>query len=141
MTDTKEKPKLNFSPLDAYRKTEVMTANRETLLLMLYAGALRFLKSAIAAVERKDIQEKNRLLIKTQEIISELRSTLNFEIGGELAKRLDSLYSFITRRLLQGQMEANIQPLREALGVLETLNEAWEKAITSLKSADAKVKE
>ena len=128
-----DKSKTVKASLDAYRKTEVGTANRETLLLMLYAGALRFLKRAIEAAETNNVAERNGMITKTQEIVSELRSTLNFEVGGELARRLDSLYGFITQRLLQGQMEMSATPLREALGILETLNQAWEQAVAALK--------
>ena len=52
-----DKNQAKLNSMEAYKKTEVSTANRETILLMLYSGAIRFLKSAIAASEKSNIQE------------------------------------------------------------------------------------
>jgi len=120
---------------EAYKKTEVMTANRETVLLMLYAGVIRFVKQAIEAIEKKDIEKRNKLLLRSQEIVTELRSNLNHEIGGKIAESLDSLYGFVLTRLVDGNIKNEVQPLNEALQVLETLNTAWEQAISSLKES------
>ena len=119
--------------LSTYRNTEVMTANREAILLMLYAGAARFLRQAIEANEKKDYPEKSRLVGRTQEIINELRSTLNFKIGEEIATALESLYDFVTDRLLKGNIENSTLALTEALNIITTLQSAWEQAIESLK--------
>ena len=120
--------------LNSYRNTEVMTANRETILLMLYAGAARFLRQAIEANTRKDYSEKSRLIGRTQEIISELRATLNFKVGEEIATALESLYDFITDRLITGNKDNSTPALSEALNIITTLQSAWEQAIDSLKT-------
>jgi flagellar secretion chaperone FliS len=124
--------------IEAYRKTDVMTANRETILLMMYAGAIRFLKQAIEAKESHQVAERVRLVTKTQEIITELRSTLNFELGGELAHTLDALYAYLAKRLTQGTLENNPEHLQEVLNHLSSLNEAWEQAILTLKKEKIK---
>jgi flagellar protein FliS len=110
-----------------------MTANRETILLMMYSGAMRALRKAIESVESGNRLEKAKQLNKTQEIINELRATLNFDISNEIAKNLDMLYDFITQRLLKGNLDNDVKPLNEALNILVTLNGAWEEAIASLK--------
>lgn len=120
--------------VETYRKTDVMTANRETILLMMYAGAVRFLKKAIEANDTNRIEEKGRYIVKTQEIVNELRATLDFEVGGEIANNLDKLYDFITGRLLGGNLNRDSRQLREALNVLATLKGAWEEAVQSLKN-------
>ncbi len=122
---------------EAYRKTNVITANKETILLMMYAGAIRFLKRAIDAAEKGSIEEKVTNIKKTQDIVTELRATLNHEVGGELATSLDSLYSFILERLLQATLEKKNEYLHEALGILNTLNLAWEEAVSNLKKEKA----
>ncbi len=121
------------NPYDSYRKTDVLTANRETLLLMMYAGAIRFLKQAMDEAEKKNYAEMSRFILKTQDIVNELRSTLNFEIGGAIAENLEMLYAYVTQRLIQGNLEKKVDLLKEACTVLETLNSAWEQAIESLK--------
>jgi flagellar biosynthetic protein FliS len=70
----------------AYRRTEVLTANRETILLMMYAGAIRFLKGAIEAGEKGDTAERNRLVSRVQTIVGELRATLDAHDGDPRAE-------------------------------------------------------
>jgi flagellar secretion chaperone FliS len=125
------KPKPNA--IDSYRKTEVLTANRETVLLMLYAGAIRFIKTAIGAAEKKDLAVRNEQTLKAQNIVNELRAVLDFKIGGEIALELERLYSYVSSRLVSATIENNADHLKDALRVLETLNSAWEEAIASLK--------
>lgn len=124
--------------LEAYRKTDIMTANRETILLMMYGGAIRFIKAAIDASEKKNIEEKCRMIGKVQGIITELRSTLNFEVGGEIAHTLENLYGFISQRLILATSAETTDPLKEALGIITTLNEGWEAAVESLRKERAK---
>lgn len=120
----------------AYRRTEVLTANRETILLMMYAGAIRFLKGAIEAGEKGDTAERNRLVSRVQTIVGELRATLDFKVGGDIARNLERLYAYVTNRLMTGTLEQSLDPLREALNILETLNTAWEEAVASLRKKD-----
>ena len=126
-------PKDNKAKADAYRRTEVLTANRETILLMMYSGAMRSVKKSIEAVETGNRLEKAKHLCRAQEIINELRANLDYKIAEEIAKNLDMLYDFITQRLMKGNIDNDIKPLQEALGILQTLNGAWEEAIASLK--------
>ncbi|MBI3295514.1 MAG: flagellar export chaperone FliS [Deltaproteobacteria bacterium] len=131
--DTKKQTK---SGINSYQKTDVLTANRETILLMLYSGAVRFLKLGIAGAEKNDRSMKCENITKAQRIVSELRATLNYEAGGEIAKGLESLYSFVTRRLVEGVMTEDTQGLQEALKILEDLASTWEQAINKLKSGE-----
>jgi len=126
-------PKDNKTTANAYRRTDVMTANRETILLMMYAGAIRSLKKAIESIETGNRLEKAKHLCRTQEIVNELRANLNFNIANDIAKNLDMLYDFISQRMMQGNLDNDPKPLQEALGILSTLNSAWEEAIASLK--------
>ncbi len=118
--------------IEAYRKTGVVTANKEAVLLLLYSGAVRFLKQAITATETQNIEERTRYILRTQDIVNELRASLNFQIDHEIAEQLDALYGFITHRLLMGNLEKKTIYLEEALKILTTLHEAWESAISSL---------
>ncbi len=119
-----------------YRQNEVMTANKETVLLMLYAGAVRFLKQAIEALNEKRTADKSKYILKTHDIVAELRAGLKRD-GGEISVNLDRLYDFVIDRLVQGNMNNAVEPLNEALGVLTTLNDAWEQAVASLKKEKA----
>ena len=57
--------------------------------------------------------------------MNELQHSLDLEKGGEVAANLDSLYFYVTDRLLTANTRASVEAMREAAGVLSTLAEAW----------------
>jgi flagellar protein FliS len=116
-----------------YKQTSVTSASREKLLLMMYEGAIKFTKKAIIACEVKDIAERGLNIGRAYDIIMELNNTLNFEVGGELAKNLEALYVFMTDQLTQANIKGDPAPLHVVLKLLTTLNEGWVKAVDSLK--------
>ena len=65
-----------------YKQTSVQSASREKILLLLYEGAIRFVKQAMAAIERKDIADRGMNIGRAFDIINELNNTLNHDVGG-----------------------------------------------------------
>jgi len=124
--------------MDAYRKTDVITANKETILLMMYSGAIRFLKRAIEANAKADIEQKTKYVTKAQQIITELRSTINFDLDKSFSETLDNLYRYMEQRLTSGTLENKPENYTEVLELLKTLNESWEQAIENLRKERSK---
>jgi len=122
------------TPLQAYSKTNILTASKEKILLMLYDGAIRFLKTAIRASEENNLSQKNEHIGKVMDIVIELRSTLNPVGAPDICESLDGLYIYIQDKLLQGSIEKDSKGLNEALAILNTLRNAWNDAIESLKA-------
>lgn len=118
----------------AYKRTSVMTANRETILLMLYQGAIRFLKQAITAHHADKFEDANISVGRVLEIVSELRASLNHKVGADIAKSLDELYLYVIEQVVQGNIDKKPEMLQSALTILEHLNETWEQAIEKLKT-------
>lgn len=129
------------SGINQYRKTDIMTASKETILLMMYAGAIRFLKQAQDFAEKNNNPERNRFIMRAQDIINELRSTLNFELGGEISQNLDSLYAYITKKLSEAMLENKNEHIGETISILNTLNEGWEQAAEQQKKERARAAE
>jgi flagellar protein FliS len=123
------------NPFQQYKKTDIMTASKENILLMLYDGAIRFLKKSIDASNENNLPDKNTFVGKTMDIVNELRATLNHKADADLANRLEQLYDFVLDRLLKGSLENNPKYLEEALGILNTLRDGWNDAIKTLKEA------
>ncbi len=63
----------------------------------------------------------------------ELNNTLDHKVGGEVAKNLEQLYMYITEQYFQANLKGELEPLKNALKVLETLYDGWVKAVESLK--------
>lgn len=118
---------------NAYKSADVLTASKETILLMMYEAAIRSVRGALEAIEKKQIEQRSKLLLKAQDIVTELRCTLDFKVGGDIATNLERLYEYITSRLIQANVEQSPAPAQEALKVLENLYQTWSEAIQSLK--------
>lgn len=117
------------NPYKQYQKTQVMTASREKILLMLYEGAIRFTKQAALAMEQKKIAEKGKFISKATAILAELMATLDFKAGGQLAADLENLYVFMIDKLIEGNINNNVECLTHVERLLMTLYQAWKDVI------------
>jgi flagellar secretion chaperone FliS len=116
-----------------YKQTQVTSASKEKILLMMYEGAIKYVKKAVIACEVKNIAERGYNIGKAYDIIMELNNTLNFEVGGEIAKNLEQLYIFMCEQLTKSNATGDAAPLHTTLKLLNTLHEGWNQAIESLK--------
>lgn len=121
------------SSYQKYKTTSIQSASREKLLLMMYEGAIKFIKLAIISAEQKNIAERGTNIGRVYDIILELNNTLDHRVGGEISKNLEQLYMFITEQLTKANISGDPQPLRNSLKILETLHEGWVRAIEQLK--------
>ncbi len=127
--------------LGAYKKTSIHTASKEQILLMLYQAAIKNCKKGMEAIEANDIPKKGEYIGKLQDIVIELNNSLDFEIGGEVAKELSSLYDYILFASTQANIKIDKEPLDGCLNVLKTLYHGWSEAIKSLKDTPNKVEQ
>jgi flagellar protein FliS len=113
------------SPRSAYKRSAVLTASQEQLLVMLYDGAQRFLTQAQAAMSEKQVEVSHNKLRKAELIIAHLRGSLDYEQGGDLAVRLDRIYAFCTRHLNSARVQQDPARVEEVRMLLGTLRQAW----------------
>ena len=113
--------------IQSYRKTNVVTADPKRLVLMCYEGAIDSLKIGKQRLLKEDYEGKGKALTKAKDIIHELKSSLNFEEGGTIAKDLDSLYNYMLMRIMHGDNEKDVEALEEVVGMLGDLRSAWEE--------------
>ena len=115
--------------INAYQEIAVTTQPKGRLVVMLYDGAIKFLKQAIKEIEAGKPEEKGEYISKAIDIIFELNTVLDTEAGGEVAMNLRKLYLFMGRNLTEANTEQNISKIEEVIKLLEELNQSW-KAIT-----------
>lgn len=115
--------------IGAYKEAAISTQSRGRLIVMLYDGAIKFLKLAVRELEAKNYAAKGQYINRAQDIINELNAVLDMEAGGEIAENLRRLYLFMGRRLSQANAKRDPQMIQEVIGLLEELNQSW-KAIT-----------
>lgn len=115
--------------IQSYRKTNVITADPGKLVIMCYEGAIDNLIIAKQKMAAKEYEAKAKALIKAQDIIDELLYSLDFEKGGTVAENLESLYNYMTRRIVQADVNKDMAAFDEVIGILRELLSAWEQAI------------
>jgi flagellar secretion chaperone FliS len=108
-----------------YLETEVLSADPVKLIDMLYRGALEAISAARRSLDRGEILDRSRQIVKAFEIVHELSRSLDHEKGGEIAGKLSDLYIYMQARLMDANMQQSAAPLVEVETLLAVLLEAW----------------
>jgi flagellar protein FliS len=116
--------------LKAYQQvntqTSITDADPHRLIQLLYNGALERINMAKARMQAKDFEGKGKLISKAIEIIGGLRSFLDFEKGGELSARLEGLYDYMERTLLEANAKNDVARLDEVANLLHAVKQGWD---------------
>ena len=124
-----------YSSISQYKENQVTSASPEETVLMLYDGAINFLKSAIRELnEHNNVAEKAVLIEKAFKIIEYLQSCLDKEKGGEISNNLERLYEYIAVRMTLANLKNDVAILEEVIGLISTIRDGW-KDICKNKSA------
>lgn len=118
------------SPYQKYQQTQLQTASPAQLLLMLYDGAIRFVKFGIEGIEDRNIEKANNFLCKAQAVIHELIAALDHKY--EVSSSLLQVYEYMVYQLIQANSKKDSEPASEVLSYLQELREAWDTAAKSL---------
>ncbi len=117
--------------LQTYRQNHAATVDPGTLLILLYQGTIDFVRQARESLERKNMADKGYYVLKALAIIAELRVSLNFEVGGEVARNLEKLYLFMCDQITIANVNNDPEPFTEVITLLTTLKKGWEEAIVA----------
>ncbi|MBX5470333.1 MAG: flagellar export chaperone FliS [Thermoleophilaceae bacterium] len=109
----------------AYKESAVLTAPPERLVVMLYDGAIRFLRQGKAMMSEGRIEETNKRLQRGEAIIDHLLATLDMEAGGELAERLQAIYLYSRRHLTEARVKRDPERIENVIRWLSELRDAW----------------
>jgi len=113
-----------------YQQNQVLTADPGQLLLLTYDGALRFLREATEAMDRRDLYRQSEAIVRAQHLIMYLAGSLNHQANPELAGNLERIYHYLVDRLTAANVHDDRSGLEEAAMLLGNLREAWEQAQT-----------
>jgi flagellar protein FliS len=111
--------------LNEYRKGAVNGASPLKLVIMLYDGALRFMESGKQAMVQSNLEKQNAELQKAQRIVTELMACLDMEKGGEIARNLFALYSYVLNELVQANISDQPEAIERCIVVMSELRESW----------------
>ena len=127
------------SALSTYKETRIKTASQGQLIIMLYNEAVRQLDQAMDLIRLNDSGKKDpskiegisKAIVKTQEIVSELMVSLDFEQGGDIAKNLFSLYTWFNRELMGANIDQDARRLSTVREHIDTLRTAWQEVVVT----------
>lgn len=125
------------NPYQQYRATKVETAGQVDLVVMLYQGAVRFIRLGIEAIEQNDQQAAHTHLMRAQDILVELLGSLNRDAGGQIAVQLASVYDYCYRRLILANLRKDTAAAREVVAILRDLGTAWQQIAAQQRQAQA----
>ncbi|WP_432775370.1 flagellar export chaperone FliS [Brevibacillus gelatini] len=110
-----------------YQSNQVTTATPAELTLMLYNGALKFIKQVKIALEEKDIIKANEGSLKIQDILYELMSTLNSDY--EISKEFARLYEYMLQRTIEANIRKDVEILLEVEDLFIQFRDTWKEAM------------
>ena len=123
---------------NAYKKASVNTLDQNKLIIMLYDGAIKNASFAVEHLKSEEIEKVHDCLIKTKNIVTELMATLNMDNGGDIAKNLQSLYSYMFSQLIEANMEKKPEPVIVVIDLLKELRAAWVQINSKKKPGETK---
>jgi flagellar protein FliS len=111
----------------AYRTAEIETISQRDLIVKLYEGAERFLRQAQVAMRQRQTEIAHNNCLKARRIFIELTSTLNFELGGDIAGHLRDLYLFVIAHITEANLRKSPEKIDEVMPIITSLRSAWEQ--------------
>jgi len=106
--------------------TGVTGADNIQLIQMLFDGLIESLATAKGHIERGSISEKSKSLARAGRIVVGLQGALDFEKGGDIARNLNDLYSYVTRRLFHVNAHNDLEALQEVHNLMNEIRGAWQ---------------
>lgn len=104
----------------------IMDASPHRLVQMLMEGALEKIALAKGNMTNNEIANKGENISKAIAIIGGLQSSLNKDAGGEIAENLNSLYDYMSHRLVIANLRNDESILDEIAGLMVEIKMGWD---------------
>lgn len=119
------------NPVRAYQQSQVQTASPGELTLMLYNGAIKFIKLSKEAIEKKNYADANHYNQRVQDILNELIITLNRSVP--ISNQFLQLYDFMLYRLREANIYKDVKMLDEVEWFFVEFRDTWKQAMLIVK--------
>jgi flagellar secretion chaperone FliS len=115
------------SNMNTYTKVDVETASQGKLVVMLFNGAIKRAEEAKRHLDKGKNEGVHNNLIKSQEIVAELRASLDMK-HGEVAANLDRLYEYFQHLLVTANIKKDSGPIDECITLMAGMRDTWQEA-------------
>ena len=121
---------MSYAATSRYQQNDVNSMSPARRVVFLYGQVLASLRMAGRRIEEGDVEQRTRMLTRAREILAELLCTLNFELGGEIARNLARLYMWMMDETVAVDRTREIKRLERLTQMVAELHGAWEQAAT-----------
>lgn len=114
-----------MNKVGVYKDATINTQSKGRLIVLLYDGAIKFMKLAIKELEAGNYLAKGQYINRAQDIINELNAVLDTNASDEIAGNLRKLYCFMNNRLSEANIKRDPQTINQVISIMEELNQGW----------------
>lgn len=115
------------NPAKTYQNNQVTTATPSELTLMLYNGAIKFIRQAKNSIGERQFAQAHEANIRVQDILNELIITLNRDIP--ISKQFMTMYEYMMRRLIEANLKKSTEILNEVEDLFIQFRDTWKEAM------------
>lgn len=110
-----------------YLKNQVMSASPNKLIEMLLEGAVKRIRQGILMIENENMIKASEQIIRAQDIVMELRYSINTEVESQIPQDLIDLYEYMYDRLVLANIDKDVTILAEVQNLLTELLDTWKQ--------------
>lgn len=118
----------NRKATTSYQTAQASTTDQVALVILLYEGAVRFLKIALKKIDEKNIEGAYQNISLARNIVSELMASLDLTAHPDISNSLQQLYKYMFVRLLEANIYKDKVRVQEVISLLSNLLEGWRNA-------------
>ncbi len=116
---------------DQYRsvgiQTTVTEADPHRLVQLLFENVIASMNRVKGAMNNAEVSLKAKEIDRTMQMVGTLRSSLDFERGGELSDRLAALYDHIMQQLVVANIQNSTEIVDQCLLLVKTIKDGWDQ--------------
>ena len=116
-----------MNPYEVYEKYQNDVVSNEDLLIKTFDRIFDKLNQIQLCIEENLIEQKAMSIAKLIDVFEILRSSLDFEAGGEIAKNLDAIYAFCIDELIKANATNEKEYIENIKEILKPVKEGFEE--------------
>jgi flagellar protein FliS len=116
---------VNMDPNVTYRTASPRASSGVGIVILLYEQLVQDFRRAMTAIDEEDVEDRTFELGHALEVVGQLQSRLDMELGGDVAHNLDRFYGTLRAGIVDAQVNASKPRLQQLIDSVLSIREAW----------------